>query len=127
MVTTAYRHPGQLNKPATPTACRRCRHPVLAATVGGFDIRTDPWAHTAAGELRARASGRAVFNAHIDDRRIDLTFRFARHITYAPHLPVLAEHKCGQPQLPVDHAKTAEILAALLDSPTIEGDGECPF
>lgn len=103
----------------TATTCRHCFRPVLAATVGGLDVRVDTDPLTLAGELGAVLAGRPTF----DLRGELLAYRTAVRIRSGEHLPVLAAHDCSAPVPPdlVDqvHMETAVFLVRRLLGGTV--------
>lgn len=113
------------------TVCRRCKRPVLAATVGGIDRHVDTATLNDVGELAALIEGRATYALVAHDY---LSRRTVHDISAgAPKHPVLADHVCKEiPDHHIEHAWTlaAKALAISALGATIPGAGDdvaCPF
>lgn len=79
-----------ITKAPTATTCSRCSAPLLAATVGGLDVRVDPVALNDLGELAALMGGRRTYEV----RGEWLILRRPEHIRAGNRGPVLGAHAC---------------------------------
>ena len=104
--------------------CRRCKQPVLAATVGGMDVHVDTATLNDVGELAALIEGRTTYELVTADY---LVRRSTHHISAGPAKhPVLATHSCAPtPEHHVNHAWTlaAQALLSTALGLTVSPDG----
>lgn len=106
------------------TVCRKCRHRVLAATVGGIDRHVDPVPLNALGEFRALVSGVVTY-----ELRGDFLFRRTKaHISAgvgSPEASVLPAHTCYMiPDTMIDHShmdRAIRLCQQLLGTEVIPG------
>lgn len=89
-VTSVPRFDFLITKPPTATTCSRCSAPLLAATVGGLDVRVDTVALNDLGELAVLMDGRRTYEV----RGEQLVLRRPEHIRAGKRGPVLGAHAC---------------------------------
>lgn len=119
--------PHMITTSPSPTVCRSCRRPILAATVAGLDRHIDLATLNDEGELAALISGRTTYQLH-GELLVE-----RNHLKLAqprPAVPVLADHSCQPvPTSHVDQAftyKAMVLLADLLGGTLVSDTGDTP-